>query len=234
MKVFTSLLVFVLVVKCCESSYLKSVDAALPETEILTDETTEQSDFTSAEASTETATEIAESSDSFTNLPSSEIEITNSDETQHVDMRNGQLFQLKMTIFEKWNDDFMDTSSEAFKNLARTLGSELMDYIDNSQEANQPNITTFQLVEVQPSQGSIENVYVTFIISSPEEISGKDMADSLSNRIILYGEIYVTKATIDGFALQKITEKELEMYSEAKVLCHSGERHCQVVFKLSY
>lgn len=222
MKVFVNLLVFVILVKLSESSYLKNVDLALPETEILTGETTERSDFTSAETSTETTTEITEDSENFTNLPSSEI---NSDETQHVDMQNGQLFRLKMTIFEKWNDDFMDASSEAFNNLAKTLGSELMDFVDNSQEANQPNLTTFRLVEVQPSQDSIENVYVTFIISSPEEISGKDLANSLSNRIILYGEVYVTKATIDGFALEKITEKELEMYNEAKVLCHSGGKY---------
>lgn len=219
MKVFTNLLVFVVIVKCCESSYLKSVDSALPETEILIDETTELSDFRTVETSTESSTEITENSDKFTSSPSSEI---TSDETQHVDMQNGQLFRLKMTISENWNDDFMDTSSEAFNNLAKTLGSELMDFVDNSQEANQPNLTTFKLVEVQPSQDSIENVYVTFVISSPEEISGKDLADSLSNRIILYGEIYVTKATIDGFALERITEKELETHNEAKVLCHSG------------
>lgn len=221
MKVFTNLLVFIVIVKCCESSYLKNVDSALPEAEILAAETTERSDFTTAETSTESSTEITENSDNFTSSPSSEI---TSDETQHVDMQNGQLFRLKMTISENWNDDFMDTSSDAFNNLARTLGSELMDFVDNSHEANQPNLTTFKLVEVQPSQDSIENVYVTFVISSPEEISGKDLADSLSNRIILYGEIYVTKATIDGFALERITEKELETYNEAKVLCHSGRK----------
>lgn len=209
-----NVLLLIVAVHCCESSSIK-IEQLESETENAAFDTTEAIYVPLTEEYEEATTETPES-----------LENSFADETQIVDMLNGKLFRLKMTIEEQWNNDFMDTSSATFKKLASSLGSELIDFIDNSKESAQPNMTSFKLVEVQPSHNSIETVYVTFVISSVDDVSGREIAMSLSNQINLYGVIYVTNATNDGFVLERISEEDAEAYSQKKIFCHSGKKSC--------
>lgn len=144
------------------------------------------------------------------------------DLTEPIEIKDGSLFRLMMTIKQNWTDDFMDKKSEPFINLAVGLGGELIDLIDNSQEAKDPNITSFKLVEVRPSKESKEKVYVTFIVSAKKEISGEEMSIAIKNRVAIYGSIYSYEATIEGFNLANITEEEATDMESEKIACSSG------------
>lgn len=146
-----------------------------------------------------------------------------SGETQNVELHDGSFFLLMMTIVEAWRDDYMNKESKSFKNLSHHLGSELIDFIDNSQESREPNVTDFKLVEVHPSSDSLEKIYVTFIVSSKREISGEDLSIALSNRINIHGGFYEFKATFDGFVLKNISKEEGERDFGSIVMCESGK-----------
>lgn len=216
---FISLLV--VVVLCSEPSHMKSVenDLAVTEADIITYEITDVPEMSLNEEPTESVTENFENF-----LPSSSSEISKSDETKPVEIPNGSFFRLKMTILHlKWNDDFMDRTSKTFQKLATNLGAELIDFIDNSQESSEPNVTNFKLVEVLPSKETAENLYVTFIISSKKELSGEDLNNSIVNQINLYGKIYEHEANADGYVLEKISKDEALKYDDAVTRCDSGK-----------
>ncbi|CRL07756.1 CLUMA_CG020710, isoform A [Clunio marinus] len=148
-----------------------------------------------------------------------------SDETKHVKTINsGTCFRLMMTVVEKWSDEYLNRNSEKFKTLASGLGMELIDLIDNSKESTEPNMTTFKLVEVVPSKDSPDKIYVTFIVTSKNEISGEDLSIAVSTQISLYQSIYEYSATSDGFVVENISEEIAESYDVENIACNSGER----------
>lgn len=225
-KTFLSVL---LLFGACNASSLKLTDKLLTEgaSEIQNFATTELVDGLSTDEPTYSETTGTDRYDeqSIVNSPASmvSIESLRSDETKAVEIHNGSLFRLMMTIFTTWDDDFMEPSSETFKNLSNGLGSELIDFIDNSQEATELNVTNFKLVEVQPSKDSMEKIYVTFLVSSKKELSGEDLSIAISNRIILYGGIYDYKATVEGFVLENISQEVADQLVEKRAACDSGE-----------
>lgn len=215
------LAVLAVLVSCSESSSLKGYD----DIETLYEDLTELPDISIPETSTdEVFTEPPESvksreKDSSEN-PTSEA---HPDSTE---IKDGKFFELKMTIEQKWFESFLDEDSETFNNLSTTLGSELIDLIDNSREAKEPNMTNFKLVEVLPSKASKEHIYVTFVISSKQEISGEDLSIAIKNRILIYQSIYTYNATEEGFSLKNITkERAMELESERfpRITCGTGK-----------
>lgn len=149
-------------------------------------------------------------------------ETITSDETPHVEVQNGSYFLLMMTILQDWTDEFMNKESDAFLQLSKKLGGELVDFIDNSQETSEINVTDFKLVEVRPSKDSRSSIYVTFVVSSKRELNGEDLSGALSSRILLYGEIYEHKVSIDGFSFKNISQEEAERDFGVQIMCESG------------
>lgn len=219
MKFVTNLVLFVLIACQCESSYLKS-NSVVSETEATTfqaEDFVSTAQSTTTEVTTLTTTEASENSESN----GIESESIKSDETEPIDMQNGNKFRLIMTVHKEWNNDLLDSSSKAFNELAKSFGSEIVDFIDNFQEATKPNMTSFKMVSVQPSPDSNEKILVTSIISSQDEINGRGLEISLTNKIMIYGVIYDIEVSFDGFLLERITEKNFENLNK-KVSDYSG------------
>jgi hypothetical protein len=149
--------------------------------------------------------------DSIADEPS--IENLKSDETPEVNIGNGRFFELKLTIEETWNDDYLNRSSDIFKQLGKNLGAELIDLADNSLEAKEINTTNFKLIEVWPAKVSA-GIYVTFLMTSENEIDGENLHLKFSNQIRINNEIYTYKATLDGFVFKKINEERVEQLME--------------------
>lgn len=145
--------------------------------------------------------------------------------TEPATINNGTFFLLKMTVKESWTDNFMDKKSDSFNQLANSLGTELIDLIDNTQQSKQQNLTNFKLVEVRPSKESKDKVYVTFLVTAKNEISGEEMSNEIKNRVSIYGGIYTVQATIEGFAMTNITEDEANDLESEKVACSTGKRN---------
>lgn len=145
--------------------------------------------------------------------------------TEPADIENGSFFKLMMTVKQDWTDEFMDRKSEPFNKLAEGLGGELIDLIDNSQESKEINMTSFHLVEVQPSKESEGKVYATFVVSAKKEISGEDLSIAIKNRVALYGAVYNYEATNEGFVVANITEEEAKEMESEKIACSSGKRN---------
>lgn len=202
----------------CNSSYLKTFDELIAEpTDLPPLEFTVSPDWSSTTATMEEVeTEAPE-------IHLAQSESTNSYETQPIELHNGPVFRLMMTVVTKWNDDFMERTSPLFNKLASELGSELMDFIDNSQEESEINVTNFKLVEVLPSKDSSEKVYVTLVVLSKKDFNGEDLSNAISSRIISHGGIYEYKATIEGFVLENISREEAQDYDEEKTACDLGE-----------
>lgn len=231
-KVNEIILCLLVLLSGCNSSFLKSFDNELTAdvTENPSIEFTATPDLPSAEPTTEeNVTEAAQpdhrNRTDFEHIvkPSHpEVERNNSSVTQPIDRNNNSIFRLMMTVFAKWNDQFMEKTSSTFTTLANELGVELMDFIDNSQESNAINVTDFKLVEVLPSKDSSEKLYVTFVVTPSKEFAGEDLSNAISSRILNHGGIYEYKATIEGFVLEKITREEAQDYDETKAACDLG------------
>lgn len=213
------LLFYIIAISACQSSYLKTSDyESVTESEIKFEKSTGNQEITLTEATTFTAIEII---DNLQVLNETKLE-ENSLETEPVEVPD-DIFRLKMTIVERWSNDFLDKKSERFRKLGSNLGSHLIDLIDNSKESIEPNITQFKLVEVQPSKGSAKKVYVTFIASSKLQLSKEDLHNAITNRIILYGDIYEYEATMEGFSLEIITKEEASEYDDVLIVCDTGK-----------
>lgn len=143
--------------------------------------------------------------------------------TEPAEIDDGLYFRLMMTVKQNWTEDFLDRKSESFVSLSKGLGSELIDLIDNSKEAKEPNMTIFKLVDVQPSQQSQENIYVTFVVSAKKEISGEDLSNAVQNQISIYGAIYNYEATKEKFVVEKITDEEAKEMEKEPIACTSGK-----------
>jgi hypothetical protein len=134
-----------------QSSTLKNVEEVEISTGELIVETTENGDRRFVTEN--------DSSDQVEDEPSTEI--SKSDETP-VAVEDGSFFLMNLTVEKPWTDEFFDKSSEAFTTLAAELGSELVDFVDNSVEASEVNTTTFHLVEVLPQKN--QKIYTIFVI----------------------------------------------------------------------
>jgi SEA domain len=124
-------------------------------------------------------------------------------------------FQLKMTVLDhQWNDDYKNPESRPFKSLAEQLGSELIDFVDNSKEAIEPNVTNFSLVKVSRSPDASDKIFVTFVVSSKVEINGEELKELLLNQINLYGSFYEKAVSNEGFVFDSITEEEADSFTQ--------------------
>lgn len=212
--------VMLLLLSCnCEASILKSEDVTTVVPEVI--ETTE---ITSSEVPSVSNLAEAPSITIDSAEPPISAENTTSDETQPIEVQNGSYFLLMMTILQDWSDEFMNKESDAFLHLAKNLGGELIDLINNSQESKDINVTDFKLVEVQPSKNSLSSIYVTFVVSSRRELKGDELSGALSNQILLYGAVYEHKASIEGFMFKNISQEEAERDFGVQIICESG-RH---------
>lgn len=207
MKTVKVILVISAALICCETSTLKKFEYVK----------NYQSHTDSAEHS---STEKVDTEDANTEGYFAESnEILKSGETPEASIKNGNYFLLRLTIDEKWNEDFCNRSSDVFKTLAKNLGSELIDLVDNSVEATEINTTNFILIEVLPSRDS--KLYVSFVMTSKTEIDGEVLYNALTNKININHEIYTYKATIDGFVLRNISKEEGDILAEefVKEIC---------------
>lgn len=191
------------VVVACESAALHSNEISF-----------ETSPLKNVETLTESAVELQ--SDDFSAYT---LQPLNSEETLEAILEPGTLFRLKLTIVTQWNDEFLQPESKLYQKLANEFGSELIDFIDNSKKAQQPNITNFSLVEVLPSTGSSDKIYATFVVSSQKVISGQELKDLILNQINIYGSFYEHKVTNEGFLFDAITIEEAENYGVKGVFC---------------
>ena len=224
-KVNEIVLCLLVVLSVCNSSFLKTFDNDLTAaaTEMPSIEFTLTPDLPSTEITTEEiSTETPEEAEP-THFIDQPVEDVLSHETQPAETHNGSLFRLMMTVYTKWNDDFMEKTSVTFNKLATELGGELIDFIDNSYELAEMNVTVFKLVEVRPSKDSLEKVYVTFIVSSKKEFKSENLRNLISNRIISQGGIYEYKVTIESFVLESISREEAQDYEDIKVACDLGK-----------
>lgn len=219
-----------LVLSVCNSSFITRThfdnDLTEEASETPIAEFTETPDVSSAEITTEENVSVAPEQNEAMELeyaPPTIDEVTILNETLSSELHIGSVFRLMMTVVTKWNDEFMERTSPMFKTLSTELGAELIDFIDNSQEANEVNVTDFKLVEVLPSKDSSDKVYVTFVVSSKNELNGKELSECISNRIMSHGGFYEHKATLEGFVLENITKEEAQDYEETKVACDLGE-----------
>lgn len=197
----------------CTASSLKNLEtqaAAIEVTEVSTEEITE-----------ETPTDFSEPGETFDEPKSNES--LRSEETPAVEIKDGSNFRLTMTVVQRWSDEFLNKDSETFNKLAKGLGGELVDLVDNSQEAKEINVTNFKLVEVRPSKDSAEKVCATFIVTSEKVLNGEDLSNEISTRITLYGFIYEQPLTLEGFKFENITEEEANEAGSGKVICDLGE-----------
>lgn len=209
MKFFKSALCLLAVIVSCGGSVLKLEAEEVPADSA---SNTEAPDNFNTDANEESSTEELPGDDPLAYTPPA---IT-SDETVQAMLAPGKLFRLKMTVEQVWSDEYENWESETFKKLAAGLGAELIDFIDNSKEAKDPNMTIFQLVKVQPVPQSMDKVYVTFIVSSKEVISGEDLKDVLSSQINIYNQIYAYNVTLEGFSFEAINKEEAETYDGVK------------------
>lgn len=216
MEVKIVLLFLVLVLGRCNSSFLKTLDKGL------TAAATESPDYgfiglPDLSSTTEENSLEAPDHPEYT-------QTVNDEETQaiEIELRNGFMFRLMMTVIADWNEDFNDITSATFKQLASKLGSELADFVGEKLELNVANVTNFKLVEVQPRKDSSE-IYVTFVVLSTMELVGEDLSNVISNQINLYERINEYKASIDEFTMENLSEKDAHQYKEEWKLLESGK-----------
>jgi hypothetical protein len=189
---FTSIFVSVVLIFFIKPSVLMSVE----EFESSTDEMTE-------EASEKLVTENTFYTDMYS-IP---------DEDEISSNTVGSYFLLNLTIEQNWTDEYFNKSSRAFKSLANNLGSELIDLVDNSVEAQEVNTTNFHLIEVRPNN---QKLYVIFVMVAKLMIDGEKFNNVLTNRINMYNEIYSYKVTSEGFELKNIDKQTAEELLKSK------------------
>lgn len=211
-KMLKDILWLIIVVQFCNCSSIKSAVSEVTEAEAQDINFTEASQVLSTEAATESVEHFEPASGENSQEPL--VENTYSDETRPAMERPGLFFLLRLTIVADYSEAFENRESQAFKNLANNLGSELIDLVDNAFGSNEPNITNFKLVEVLPSRNSAKKVYVTFIISAKKEVNGQILENAISVQLSMYSAIYSHEATDEGFLLKNITKEEAEDYAE--------------------
>lgn len=219
--------VIVLLASFCEAFSIEHPEGEIKTTEIpKIFETTTQEEFLDA-VKDESDTEDVELSPALSDIINSQEaskERGVSEEIPNGELHDGSFFVLMLTILKNWQDEYSNKQSVVFKTLATDLGSQLIDFIDNSQEAKEPNITDFKLIEVRPCSDSLEKIYVTFIVTSKRELKGEELRDALTNQINIYGAFYDFKALFDGFVLKNISKEEGELLDfESHVMCESGK-----------
>lgn len=214
-KVIKAVLLLIAISGCTASS-LKNL-----ETQAAAFETTEVSTLSTEEITEETPTDFSETDETFDEPKSNES--LRSEETPAAEIKDGSNFRLTITVVQRWSDEFLNKDSATFNKLAKGLGGELVDLIDNSQEAKEMNVTNFKLVEVRPSKDSPDKVYATFIVTSEKVLNGEDLSNEISNKIALYGLIYEQPLTLEGFKFENITEDEASDAESGKVICDLGE-----------
>jgi hypothetical protein len=209
------ILLFGLAVCLVQSSTLKNAEDVEISTGETVVETTENGDrfITENDSSGQTEDETS-------------TEVSKSDETP-IAIEDGRFFLMNLTVEKPWEDEFMDKSSKTFTTLANELGSELVDFVDNSVEASEVNTTTFHLIEVLPKMN--QKIYTIFVITAKSEIEGETFQNKITNHININNEIYTHKVSSEGFELRnldKATAEEL-IQNNGTVMCEGSGKNSQ-------
>jgi hypothetical protein len=148
-------------------------------------------------------------------------QIINDDiETDHILTEN--LFEIRLTIKGDWDDSLIDRNSPKFRELARTIDTELSSLIENEKNANLMPPNSFRLMNLVPSI-STGYLYAIIVGENNANVTLQEIEDAIDIKLRMYSRLYEVEAEINGFEVKAITNEDLQKFDDI-LQCDSGKK----------